>query len=126
MTPELLQKIRLDDPGGTLDAAFAALSMLAEVATLTSANVNIRMVASRFGLIPAELIRQVVEANFPAWVHDAFVGEGLDIAQTSVQDQLKEPIFTTEQVGQLMSFATESRLIYPGIRPGHILEARAL
>ena len=117
--------LRADDPGGDLQSAFEALAAMTHTVPLAENTVNVRTVASRYGLLEAEAIRQVVEANYPAWVLKDFEGEGLNVCDPATQAALTVPPFTQPQVDKLISFTTETRLKYHGLKVTHLDKARA-
>ncbi len=121
-----LNDIKADDPGGSVEEALIALKVLQVTGALESNPVSIRMVAAMYGLEVAESIRQKIEAAFPAWVHDLFVSDGLDICESNTQTKIVNPPFSDDEVTKLLSFTTQTQLKYPRIRYGDIEKARAL
>lgn len=118
------QKIRDNDPGGTVEEAVAALSVLTEVVALDESRVNVRSVGDRYGIAAAEGIRQTIAANYPAWVEELYLSDGLDVCSSGTTEQINAPPFTAEQVTQLLSFQTEQRRVFPRIRYGDVEKAR--
>lgn len=116
--------IAADDPGGSLQDGVEGLRAMTVSVPRDSYDVNVRIYASNFGMADAEALRQVVEANFPAWVHDAFVGDGLNVCDPQTQAAFTNPPFSDAQIANMLSLASEDKPKYPGIRQIHVKIAR--
>ena len=118
-----------DDPGGDINTAFDTLKVMTETKALSERYVTVLTYASAYGMTNAEAVRAKIEANWPAWVHDAFQPNngGINIcdAETQAVITAQTPaVFTTEERDNMLALASETVLKYPGLRVGDVVHAR--
>lgn len=131
------QEIKLDDPGGTVEAALAALKVMTKTVPMTKNRIDLRDVYNACGSADGELVISALEtaaqsnavvARALAWAQP---GEdmGIDICDAEVQavfNSLVGGSVTQSMVDKIIALSSQTVIKYPGIRAGDVEHARGL
>lgn len=121
------------DPGGTLEDAFKSMSEDTKVQSRGEYRVTQLMMAKELGMtlaisIRAKLDAAVINGVIPAWLISFLDGPGIDIndPETSVfmAGLVAGSILDQSDVKAMLSMGEETVLVWSGLSPGHLQNAR--
>lgn len=120
-----------DDPGGTLESAFATMEA-ATVNTTPKYRLTYMSIASKVDLAAAIAIEKAIDGAIglkaiPKWVATIMVTTGLDINDPQVQMILGQLIganLSEAQADKILAVGVVKEPMYPGIKIGHLNDAR--
>lgn len=136
------QALKLDDPGGTVEAALSTLSAMTTTRPRSEYLINERSVYAVLGGVDGEAFLQTLEgiaqsadpmapviARVESWFKPG-PESGVDICNGEVQMILNGVVgqgsITQQMVDDVVSLSTETVPKYPGLKITHIEKARAL
>ncbi len=131
------QQIKLDDPGGPVETALAALKTMTKTEPMTQNRIDLRDIYNACGSADGELVISALEtaaqsnpviARALAWAQP---GEdmGIDICDAEVQavfNSLVGGSVTQVMVDKVIGLSSQTVIKYPGIRAGDLEYARGL
>ena len=132
------QQLKADDPGGTLDAAFATLSVMTEDRLREQNRIDLRDIYNACGSADGETVIVALEtaaqadpivARALSWAQPG-ADMGIDICDGEVQDVFNGLVtagaITQAQADKIIGLQNETVLKYPGLKAGDVEYARGL
>lgn len=120
------------DPGGDLEAAFAAMAAETVTVQIPGKRQTYISIADEVGFAEAAALSGTVEAEvtakqLPKWVDVALEQDGIDVTNPQVKpilDGMVNDLLTQAMVDAIIATGSEDRPKYPGLRIGYLADAR--
>lgn len=115
-----------NDPGGDVEAAYASMSG-ETVSSTPETRMTYLSIANRVGFGTAAALYERVVAGMPAWVNESMLNGGVDVNNPQTYGLLRSLIggnFTADMADAIVSAGIERTPKYPGLRLGHLVNAR--
>ena len=131
------KQLKLDDPGGSIESAFAILSVMTETVDLALSRITERDIYTVLGGTNGELVIKAIESaatqndiakRVLSWIQPG-PDMGIDICDAEVQVFLNSMVggsVTQAMIDKVIELSSETKTKYPDLKVGHVIKSRAV